>query len=89
MTVDEILHLSQNAVWLMVLVSAPPLIAAATVGLAVGIFQTLTQIQDDSLAFVFKIFSVTGVLAATSAWFGAQLLDFSTTMLREFPFETR
>lgn len=89
MSLADLLHLSQAATWLMVIVSSPPLIAAAAVGLTVGVFQTLTQIQDASLAFVFKIFAVVAVLAATSAWFGVQMLEFATQMLTEFPTRTR
>lgn len=89
MGVDTVLHLTHTAVWMVVVISAPPLIGAAAVGLVVGLFQTLTQIQDASLAFVFKIFVVTAILAATSAWLGAQLLDLNKTMLLEFPVVTR
>ena len=89
MSVDEILNLGQMATLIMVMVSAPPLIAAAGVGLLVGLFQTLTQIQDASLAFVFKIFAVTLVLISVSGWLGAQLWDFTHKVLTDFPIVTR
>lgn len=89
MSVDQILHMSQTAVWIMIAVSGPPLIGAAVVGLTVGVFQTLTQIQDASLAFVFKIFAVTAILVLTSGWLGAQLLEFNARMLTDFPLVTR
>ena len=50
---DDILLLGQSAAWLVAIVSAPPLLVAGAVGLSVGLFQTLTQIQDAAFAFVF------------------------------------
>lgn len=89
MGADDILHLGQSTAWMVVLVSAPPLLVAGAVGLTVGLFQTLTQIQDAAFAFVFKIAAVTAVLIAASGWLGGQLLDFNTQMLESFPTATR
>jgi type III secretion HrpO family protein len=89
MSVEEIIHLTQTSVWMMVLITTPPLLGAAAVGLSVGLFQTLTQIQDASLAFVFKIFVVTAILVSSSGWYGAVLLEFCENVLTDFPMMTR
>ncbi|MBQ8662077.1 MAG: flagellar biosynthesis protein FliQ [Alphaproteobacteria bacterium] len=54
----EVLDISREAVFTLLKVVTPVLLVALFVGLIVGIFQALTQIQEMTLAFVPKIISV-------------------------------
>lgn len=54
----EVLDISRDAVFTLLKVVTPVLLVALFVGLIVGIFQALTQIQEMTLAFVPKIISV-------------------------------
>jgi flagellar biosynthetic protein FliQ len=78
MTQDKILEIMQDAIRVTLLVSAPPLISGLVVGLAVSLFQAVTSIQEQTMAFIPKILAVLGALI----FFGA----FMTTTLREFVF---
>ena len=54
----EVLEIARDAVFTLLKVVTPVLLVALFVGLIVGIFQALTQIQEMTLAFVPKISSV-------------------------------
>jgi flagellar biosynthetic protein FliQ len=70
---------------LVILLSAPPLIASLVVGLIVGALQTATQIHDQSLAHVPRLLVVAVVLVAMGPALGAQLLRFSHALLLAIP----
>jgi len=59
----ELLDLWREALITVAVVSAPFLIAALVVGVAVGLFQTATQLQESALAFVPKIAAALIVMA--------------------------
>ena len=54
----EVLDISREAIFTLVKVVTPVLLVALFIGLIVGIFQALTQIQEMTLAFVPKILGV-------------------------------
>ena len=54
----EVLDISREAIFTLVKVVTPVLLVALFIGLIVGIFQALTQIQEVTLAFVPKILGV-------------------------------
>lgn len=58
MTQDTIVDIMQSAVMTVILVSAPPLLMGLGVGIIVSIFQAVTSIQEQTLAFVPKILAV-------------------------------
>lgn len=54
----QILDVARDAIFTMILISAPLLLAGLAVGLVISLFQTLTQIQEMTLVFVPKILAV-------------------------------
>lgn len=54
----EVLDISREAIFTLLKVVTPVLLVALLIGLVIGIFQALTQIQEMTLAFVPKIISV-------------------------------
>jgi len=71
--------------WLVILVSAPPLLAGLAIGFVVSILQTATQIHDHTLAFVPKLVGVVLVLVAIGPLLGAQVLRFMHVLLLAIP----
>ena len=55
MTPEQILDVSRDGIWMILTIAAPVMTIALMVGLAVSLFQALTQIQEMTLAFVPKI----------------------------------
>ncbi|MGH6714761.1 MAG: flagellar biosynthesis protein FliQ [Bradyrhizobium sp.] len=58
MTGPETLDVARNAIWTLLLVSSPLMVVGLVVGVVVSLFQALTQIQEQTLAFVPKILAM-------------------------------
>ncbi|MDP3174517.1 flagellar biosynthesis protein FliQ [Phenylobacterium sp.] len=54
----EVLDVGRDAIWLTVQLSAPVLIVGLIVGVAVGLLQALTQIQEATLVYAPKIVAI-------------------------------
>ena len=54
----EILDITRTALWLTILVSTPVLAVALIVGVAIGLFQALTSVQELTLTFVPKLAAI-------------------------------
>lgn len=54
----EVLDVGRDALWLTIQLSAPVLIVGLIVGVAVGLFQALTQIQEATLVYAPKIIAI-------------------------------
>ncbi len=57
-----------GAMWVIVLASMPVLLVAMGVGLVIGILQTATSIQEQTLAFIPKILAVIFALIVFGPW---------------------
>lgn len=65
----------RQALWVSMLSSMPILVLAMLVGLIIGIVQTATSIQEQTLAFIPKILAVIGGLLLLGPWMGRTVLD--------------
>jgi len=80
-----VLHAIREGLLLVLLLSAPPLIASMLTGFVVGLFQAATQIQDQTLAFVPKLVVVLIVLVAMGPVLGSSLVRFTQATLVAIP----
>jgi flagellar biosynthesis protein FliQ len=76
-----LLSVGREALLLVLLVSAPPLVAALAAGVAVGIFQAATQVQDAALAAVPRLVATVAALGIASPWIAARLCRFAAACL--------
>lgn len=81
-SVGEIVQLAQQALLLSLYLSLPVVISAAVVGLLVGLFQAMTQLQDQALLIALKLAAVIGVLILTGGWLGSSLVGFFEQSLK-------
>lgn len=58
MTPTEVIDILSDAIYVLLVISAPAMGAALAVGLAISLLQALTQIQEATLTFVPKIFAL-------------------------------
>ena len=58
MTGPEVMVVARDAIYTLVIVSAPVMLVGLIVGVAVSLLQALTQIQEMTLAFVPKILAI-------------------------------
>ena len=85
MTPSEAITLTQNAVTLTLLLSAPVLLVATVVGLLISLFQAVTQIQEMTLTFVPKIVAVMATLLFLSSWMINKLVDYTHELIVNLP----
>jgi flagellar biosynthetic protein FliQ len=78
---ELILRAVREGLLLVLLVSAPPLLASLTVGLVVSVLQALSQVQEPALAFVPKLVAVVLTLLALGPVLGAQVVRFTQALL--------
>ncbi len=78
---DEAIFLTvfQKAIMLIMVIGAPILLSAIVVGLAISIIQSVTQIQEQTLTFVPKIFAALLVLIVAAPW----MIDMFVNTTRE------
>jgi flagellar biosynthetic protein FliQ len=58
MTGPEVLDIARDAIMTLIVVSAPVLLVGLVVGVVVSLFQALTQLQEQTIAFVPKILAI-------------------------------
>ena len=81
----QLTFITQEALYLVLIVSAPPVLMSLVVGFLISVFQATTQIQEQTLTFAPKVIVVFGVLARAGAWIGSQLLRFTFHLFDRFP----
>ena len=64
----KFLEMFQKTIFLLMLIASPILLSAVVVGLAISIIQSVTQIQEQTLTFVPKIFAALIVLIVAAPW---------------------
>ena len=79
------LTMGQNALYMLLMISAPVLIAVLVVGLVVSVFQAITQIHEATLSFVPKLLAAIAVFAIAGPWMMTTLVDFIRTTLMSIP----
>jgi flagellar biosynthetic protein FliQ len=85
MTPDTVIKLAEQAIYMIIILSAPMLLIALAVGLIVSVFQAMTQIQEQTLAFVPKILAVFLSLVLFGPWMLTILLDFTRDLFQQLP----
>ncbi len=79
------IEVAAKALWLILLLSMPPLLASLVVGLVVSLLQALTQVQEQTLTFVPKIIATIIVIMISAAWMLKVLSDFSIEIFEYIP----
>ena len=83
---NQLTFITQEALVMVLIASAPPVILSLIVGFIISVFQATTQIQEQTLSFAPKVVVVFGVLALAGAWIGSQLLRFTFHIFDRFPY---
>ncbi len=80
MDASTAVDLCRETLLVAVIIAAPMLIVGMAAGLFVGLMQALTQIQDQTVAFVPKILAMAAVLVACLPWLVVRMVDFTRTV---------
>lgn len=83
-TDGQVMDISREAVYTIILTSAPLLLTSLIVGLIISIFQTVTSIQEQTLTFVPKILAVFAVMLLVGAWMLNNMSGFMVQLWSDF-----
>ncbi len=84
MTVEAVMDIAKEAMFLVIKVSLPVLLISLIVGLAISIFQTVTSIQEQTLTFVPKIISIFVALIFFGQWMINSMVEFMVKLWSGF-----
>ncbi|MCI6869177.1 MAG: flagellar biosynthesis protein FliQ [Selenomonadales bacterium] len=85
MSGDVVVQLAQQALMVVLLVSAPMLGLGLTVGLMVSVFQATTSIQEQTLAFIPKIIAVFVAILIFGPWMLRIMVEFVSSIFTNVP----
>ncbi len=84
MTIDDIVQISSEALYTIVITSAPVLLVSLIVGLIISIFQTVTSIQEQTLTFVPKVLAIFATILICGHWMMTNMVEFMTRLWTDF-----
>jgi flagellar biosynthetic protein FliQ len=80
MDTEAIIRILREGLYLVLLLSAAPMLASLVVGLVISILQATTQIQEQTLAYVPKLVSVFLTIAILGPWMLTQAVRFTQSL---------
>lgn len=81
----DIVRLTQDALWLVLVLSGPPILVASIAGLLVAFIQAATQLQEQTLAFTIKLVAVVVTLFLMAGILGETMTHYSNRIFDGFP----
>jgi flagellar biosynthetic protein FliQ len=85
MDTASVVDLGRQALWMTVLISAPLLGVALFVGLAIGVLQAATSINEASVSLIPKLAAMALTLAVVGGWQLTILVDYSRALFQRIP----
>ena len=85
MNIEQAVEILRSLITTSLLVVAPLLGAALVVGIIVGLFQSATSIQEQTLTFVPKLLAIGFTVIVAGPWILRVLMQFTTTFLLRLP----
>ena len=82
MSVDTVAEAFREGIWVVVKVSGPMLLLSMVVGIFLALFQSVTQIHEQTLQFIFKVVIVGGVLLIGGGWMMENLLEYARKLFQ-------
>lgn len=83
---SAILDMASEAIYTIIITSAPLLLVSLVVGLIVSIFQTVTSIQEQTLTFVPKILAVFVTMMLLGSWMLNNMSNFMSNLWSNFSY---
>jgi flagellar biosynthesis protein FliQ len=82
---QSVIDLGREALWTTLVIASPVLVAALVVGLVIGLLQAMTQIQEQSVAFVPKIIVMLLVLSVSLPWLISRMVQYTSALIGGIP----
>jgi flagellar biosynthetic protein FliQ len=85
MNQDTVVSLVVDAMSVSLKIAMPMLLVALIVGLAVSIFQAVTQIQEQTLSFIPKVAGIALVIVVGGPWMLGQIVSYTQNLYESIP----
>ena len=85
MSIGDVTALLRGGVQQVLMMAAPLLLSALIVGLVVAILQATTSIQEQTLTFVPKVFTILLMLALLGGWMFSSLREYTIALFQRIP----
>jgi flagellar biosynthesis protein FliQ len=85
MNQDVVVSLTMDAISVAMKVALPMLMAGLVVGLVVSVFQAVTQIQEQTLAFIPKVVALVAIVVLFGPWMLGQIETYTTALWASIP----
>ena len=85
MTDVTVIHIGMTALVLAAKLSAPMLLTALAVGFAISLFQSVTQIQEQTMSFVPKAAAVGVAIVLCGRWMLHEMQAFTSALYEQIP----
>jgi len=85
MNPDLVINYGKEALEMILMLSMPMLVVALVVGVAISLFQAVTQIQEMTLTFVPKIIAVFVVMVVAAPWMVETLVSYTRRIFESIP----
>ena len=82
---QDAIDLGREAIAMTLLIGSPVLLAGMLVGLVIGLLQAITQIQEQTVAFVPKLVAMVLVLSLALPWLISQLVEYTHELFTRIP----
>ena len=85
MTQDTVVSVAVSAMELALKVGAPIMLVGLVIGLAVSVFQAVTQIQEQTLSFIPKIVGMAVLVVIAGPWMLSQMITWTQQLYAGIP----
>ena len=85
MDIQSAIDLGRQAIMTCLIVSAPVLITGLAAAIVIGLLQSITQVQEATVAFVPKVVLMILVLSLTLPWIATQLVEYCRELFLTIP----
>ena len=85
MTPESVMTMGRQAVEVLLMISAPMLLAALIIGLVVSIFQAATQINETTLSFIPKLVGIFVALVIAGPWMLTVMMNYMHQLFFNIP----
>ena len=85
MNADTVIDLSQQALYVIVMLAAPMLLSALAIGLLIGMFQAATSINEMTLSFIPKLLILVIAIMIAGPWMLGLVLNYTRNLYLSIP----
>ena len=75
---------ASQSLYLVLMISLPPIIVAAGIGITLSLIQAVTQLQEQTLVFGIKLMAVVGTLFLLGGWMSGEIMHFAAEIFDRF-----